>query len=268
MREQHELSKAFPAMSDEEYQDLKDSIENIGVQNPIVIYEEKVIDGWHRYNAANDVGMPCPEVELEDDIDPRDFVIANNKARRHLTKSQIALSYTKVYQWHPIGKNPKSVETTDLKTSKDLAKMAGVGVSTIEKAKQVLTKGNKEVIDAVESGKIGINKGSKIASLPKEKQAKALSESEERKPSLLDGNAPSEEELMANELAMEADLKQVNAFLEADDKMAHLYEENKRLSHLLAQKEARIKAIMNEKSECIKICKRLQKENDMLRGKK
>ena len=262
MREQHELSKAFPPMSDEEYQDLKDSIENIGVQQPIVIYEGKIIDGWHRYNAANDVGMPCPEVELENDIDPRDFVIANNKARRHLTKSQIALSYTKVYQWHPVGKNPKSVETTDLKTSKELAKMAGVGVSTIEKAKQVLTKGNKEIIDAVESGKIDVSKGAKIAKLPKEKQAKALSEPPEPKPSILDGNVPDEEELKANDLAMQADLEALNKLLDADDALKVAYEEIKRLNYLLAQQEVRLASIMKEKSECIKLCKKQQVQLD------
>ena len=41
MRQQHELSKAFPPMSDEEFADLKYSIEVIGVQTPIVIYEGK-----------------------------------------------------------------------------------------------------------------------------------------------------------------------------------------------------------------------------------
>ena len=96
----------------------------------------------------------------------------------------------------------------------------------------------------------------------------AIESHPEPKPSILDGNEPSAEELMANELTMQADLQQVNQFLEADDKMAELYADNKRLNHLLAQKEARIASIMREKSECIKLCQKLQKENDKLKGKK
>lgn len=51
MYQQHPLSAAFPAMSAEDFQGLKDSIENIGVQNPITIFEGMVVDGWNRYKA-------------------------------------------------------------------------------------------------------------------------------------------------------------------------------------------------------------------------
>jgi len=59
---QHPLGAAFPAMSDTEFQALKDSIDANGVLNPITIFEGMVIDGWHRYTAANDLGMDCPSV--------------------------------------------------------------------------------------------------------------------------------------------------------------------------------------------------------------
>ena len=90
----------------------------------------------------------------------------------------------------------------------------------------------------------------------------------EPKPSILDGSEPSAEELMANDLAMQADLELVNQFLESDDKLAELYAEVKKLNHMLAQKESRIASLMREKSECIKLCHKLQKENDKLKGKK
>ncbi len=54
---QHPLSAAFPAMDADDFQSLKDSIENIGVQNPITLYDGMVIDGWHRYTAATELGM-------------------------------------------------------------------------------------------------------------------------------------------------------------------------------------------------------------------
>ena len=71
-------------MSTEDFQGLKDSIENIGVQNPITIFEGMVVDGWNRYKAANELGMDCPSKELDAWIDPVAFVRAQNKDRRHL----------------------------------------------------------------------------------------------------------------------------------------------------------------------------------------
>ncbi|RZA06562.1 MAG: hypothetical protein EOP02_38195, partial [Proteobacteria bacterium] len=86
---QHPLSAAFPAMPAEQFQALKDSIMDIGVQDPISVFEGMVIDGWHRYTAASELGMDCPTVDLGD-VDPQAFVVAKNKARRHITMSQIA----------------------------------------------------------------------------------------------------------------------------------------------------------------------------------
>jgi hypothetical protein len=257
MREQHELSKAFPPMSDEEFLDLKDSIENIGVQMPIVIYEEKVIDGWHRYTAANEVGMSCPETDLPDDVDPRDFVLANNKTRRHLNKGQLAISYTRVYEWYPSGINKGCLLSRHPKTNKELAQLSGTSRTSIEHAKTLLTKGDKEVVEAVDQGKISLRRGAQISKLDKGEQAKAIAEPSEPKPSILDGHLPSDDEIKANELAMQADLDEVNRFLESDDKMAGLWEENKKLRFLNSQLEVRNAALMNEKNECIKLCKKL-----------
>lgn len=266
MREQHPLSKAFPPMSEEEVQNLRDSIEDIGVQNAIVIFEDKVIDGWHRYSVATELRMPCPEVELADDVDPRDFVLSQNKSRRHLNRGQIAMSYTKVYQWQPHGSNQHSsggsAPSADPKSGKELAKLAGTSERTIEHAKTVLTKGGEDVVKAVETGKISVKRGAEISKLDKSKQKDALSAPKEPKPSMLDGNAPSDDELKANDLAMQADLETLNKLLEADEPLKVAHEEIKRLNYLLAQQEVRLASIMREKSECIKLCKKQQIQLD------
>jgi len=259
MREQHELSKAFPPIPEDKIQEMRDSIEDIGVQVPIVIFEDKVIDGWHRYTAANQVGMPCPEIDLPEDVDPREFVWAHNGGpRRHITKGQLALSYTKLYQWQPSAKSTPST----LKTGKELAKIAGTSESSIDQAKAVLTKGAKEVVEAVEKGKISLKRGAQIAKLPKEQQGKAITEPPEPRPSMLDGNVPSDEELEANEKSMQADLQAVANFLDADEKMAEVWAENKKLRYLNAQLEVRNAALMREKNECIKLCKKQQVQLD------
>ena len=257
--EQHPLSAAFPAMSDEELQNLKDSIDVIGVQNPIVIYEDMIIDGWHRYKVAKELGLTCPTVYLAEDIEPQDFVLANNKARRHLNRGQIAMAYTKVYQWYQAGKpNTKGVLGTHLKTKQELAKLSGTSESSIAQAKSVLKNGAKPVQEAVQNGKISLRRGAKISRLDLEKQVDALTETSEPRPSMLDGNDPSEEELAANELSVQADLQAVADLLDSDDKLKELWDKNKRISHLSAQLEIRMKVMMNEKNQCIKLCKSQQ----------
>lgn len=193
---QHPLSAAFPAMSAAEFQALKDSIENIGVQNPITLYEGMVIDGWHRYSASQELGMPCPTAELGD-VDPIDFVKAQNKERRHLSAGAWALIETELWQWRSVGKpaiaacaagssvtNPAPVsehrgtQANSLpgrelaaKTAAQMAASAGVGVATIERAKKVGRDAAPEIQSAVKSGAVSLKDAHAVADLPKEEQA-------------------------------------------------------------------------------------------------
>jgi ParB-like chromosome segregation protein Spo0J len=161
---QHPLSAAFPAMQADEFQALVDSIEVIGVQNPITLFEGMVLDGWHRYTAANQCGMDCAIIELGD-IDPRDFVLAQNKARRNLTASQRAIAVTAVYEWHSVGANQhdkkrEGTSTHPQKTNAELAAIAGVSDKTIKQAKKAQKAGFTE---AIKDGAISVKEAAKIA---------------------------------------------------------------------------------------------------------
>lgn len=163
-------------MSSSEYQTLLDSVLEIGVQNAITLFEGQVIDGWHRYKAANEYGMECPMVELGD-VDPRDFVLAQNKTRRHITQAQLALAATSVYGWQPVGANQhggSALSAHPPKTNKELSAIAGTGMRSIAQAKTVQEKGSEEVLAAVKSGAIGLPKAAAIAKLPQSEQAAAI----------------------------------------------------------------------------------------------
>jgi ParB-like chromosome segregation protein Spo0J len=164
---QHPLSAAFPAMLDEQFNALKDSITEIGVQDPITIYEGMVIDGWHRYTAAQEVGVQCPTVELGD-VDPQTFVIAKNKARRHITGSQLAQAVVAVYQWHPANITKRGEPGSPLtKTNEELASIAGTSTRTIQQAKKVESKASPEVKAAVKSGEMSVKKAAETVNPPK-----------------------------------------------------------------------------------------------------
>jgi len=195
---QHPLSSAFPAMQAEEFQSLRDSIEAIGVQNPITLLDGMVIDGWHRYSAANDLGMDCPAVELGD-VDPRDFVLAQNKTRRHITAAQLAMAAVSVYKWQPAGRPPANNSALNAELHPDdaskqfrtecgikktgisaelkqpeIADRAGVSLRSLQQAAAVEKSAAPEVIDAVRDGSIGLVKAAAIARMPREDQAEAI----------------------------------------------------------------------------------------------
>lgn len=258
---QHPLSAAFPAMQEDEYVSLCDSIQEIGVQNPITLFEGMVIDGWHRYLAATDAGMACPVVALGD-VDPKDFVMAQNKARRHITAAQMAMATTAVYAWKPAG-NPqlpnRHIDVPIEKTNAELAQIAGVHLNTIKQSKSVQHHAAPEVLEAVKRGEVGLPKAAAIAKLPLDKQAAALHQpmpipvkvampAAEPEPQ---DDGPSAEELAANAASVAADRELMHTLLNTDAPLAALAAENKRLNAEVAQLKQRIHGLMDEKNVAI-----------------
>lgn len=58
--EQHPLSAAFPGMSPEVFKELIDDIDQNGVREKIVVFEGKILDGWHRYSACQELKVMKP----------------------------------------------------------------------------------------------------------------------------------------------------------------------------------------------------------------
>ena len=295
---QHPLSAAFPAMTPEEFQELKYSIENIGVQNPITLLDGMVIDGWHRYSACVAVAMDCPVVELDPGIDPRDFVMAQNQARRHVTKAQLAMATTAVYAWKPPHREKAHIEC-DLpaKTNAELASIAGVHANTITQAKTVTAQAAPAVVDAVKRGELGLPKAVAIAKLPPEQQAQAINKPLPRPVSVVpppktsqpddfslpqgegppegmneDEFGPSPEEIAADEAADRAERELVQKMLAADDKVAMLFEEVKMLKAMVHRLERHRDELMNKAhaleqflKKRTRECDRLHKELDALK---
>lgn len=297
---QHPLSAAFPAMTPEEFQELKDSINNIGVQNPITLLDGMVIDGWHRYSACMVLGMDCPVVDLEPGIDPRDFVMAQNQARRHVTKAQLAMAVTAVYQWKPVGNPSFSQSRTECgiaesatlpsKTTAELSEISGVGERTIAQAKTVTAQAAPAVVEAVKRGELGLPKAAAISKLPPEQQAQAISKPLPRPVAVVpppktdrpdefslphgegppegmneDDFGPSPEELAADEAADKAERELVEKMLAADDVVATLFAEVKMLKAQVDRLERYRDELMNKAHALDGFLKKRTRECDRLR---
>lgn len=285
--QQHPLSAAFPPLSDEEFQTLKDSIENLGVQNAITIYEGQVLDGWNRYCAAQELGFECPTREIEGHIDPREFVLSQNKARRHVTQAQLALATTAVYEWRSVGSNQhggSALSAEAPKSTKELAEAAGVGVRTIEQAKAVQSSAVPEVVEAVRSGAMGLTKAAAIAKLPQDEQAQAIDKpmrqakpapgpampplddepampakgrDADTPPKAIEPEKPTDEQLLRDELASlrdelaaaREDNKSLSEVVEAGDQLAAALAEAHKARELARGLQTRVNSLLTENAQ-------------------
>ena len=260
MYQQHPLSAAFPAMGHDEFQALKESIVDLGVQNPVTLFEGMVLDGWHRYCAAIELGMECPERDLELWIDPRSYVLAQNKSRRHVTQAQLAIATTAVFAWRPLGSNQyagSALSAEAPKSTKQLAEVAGVAVRSIEQAKVVQSKAAPEVVEAVRRGEIGLPKAAAIAKLPKQEQAAALHKPlpKPEQQEIPDDSGPTAEEIAAHEAAEAEDRELVAKLLDSNEPLAALVAENKQLKAEIAQLKMARDSYMNRCNEAIALVK-------------
>jgi DNA repair exonuclease SbcCD ATPase subunit len=155
---QHPLSAAFPAMSAEDFQALKDDIEVNGQREPIMLFDGMVLDGWHRYRACIDLGIK-PQQFTFTDKDPVAFVLSTNLHRRHLTASQRAAAVVACSSWAPAHR-PKSGEPVPHLTTKEMAKAAQVSDKTIKQAKTAHKAG---LTDAVKAGALTVKQAAQVA---------------------------------------------------------------------------------------------------------
>ena len=98
----------FPQASPGDYQAVLASIEEIGQQEPIVLKDGQIIDGRTRLRACRELGVEPRFTELDADVDPLQYVVAKNLARRHLDASQRAVIAYKLSAWSKPGGDRRS----------------------------------------------------------------------------------------------------------------------------------------------------------------
>lgn len=96
LRNEVALQTGFLPLTDEEYQSLKDSIEEYGVRSPVIISAPpdrkwKLLDGRHRWSASLECGRTDIPVVFLDNLseqEEHDLSVMLNVARRHLRIDQ------------------------------------------------------------------------------------------------------------------------------------------------------------------------------------
>jgi hypothetical protein len=99
----HPLAALFPSIPKRDFADLVHSIEKNGLLEPIVLYEDQIVDGRHRQAACKEAGVTPRYVKWEDVkqgfTSLAQWVLSMNIRRRHMSKNQIAAAFLKLNGW-------------------------------------------------------------------------------------------------------------------------------------------------------------------------
>jgi ParB-like chromosome segregation protein Spo0J len=175
-----QYEKLLPKMSDEEFAELKASIQAEGQHYPIIVNEDlEVLDGHHRFRVCTELGIE-PDFEVrkfEDKLLEKKFVIEANLRRRHLNNFQLVelavplLEIEKALAKKRQSKGGKNGRDMQLgiapedaepefkaKATEVVAKKAGVSTRTFERGKKILEKASEDDKQKLREGKTSIAK--------------------------------------------------------------------------------------------------------------
>ncbi len=176
-----EYEKLLPRMSEDEFAELKASIQSEGQHYPVMVNEDlEVLDGHHRFRACIELGIE-PDFEVrkfDDKLIEKKFVIEANLRRRHLNNFQLvelavplleiekALAKKRQAQGGKNGRNlqlglasedgePDEPEFK-AKATEVVAKKAGVSTRTFERGKKILEEASEDEKQKLRDGKSSI----------------------------------------------------------------------------------------------------------------
>ena len=87
----HSYADLLPGMRLKQFEELRESIELDGLQNPIVLFQDMILDGRNRCAACRDLGRMVLAFEfIGTEQEALQYVLSSNQHRRDLTSSQRA----------------------------------------------------------------------------------------------------------------------------------------------------------------------------------
>jgi len=166
------FKKACPDLTIEEYNKLEELILKDGViYNPILIWNDVIIDGHNRYDIAikNHLEFTTKEVLFDSDDDAIAWIKENAIGQRNLNsyqRSKLVLEledYYKAKAKERQIRKPESVvpmlapQSETGKVRDELAEKAGVSHGTLDKVKTIEKEADEETKEQLETGEISIN---------------------------------------------------------------------------------------------------------------
>jgi ParB-like chromosome segregation protein Spo0J len=177
-----QYEKMLPMMSQEEFEQLKESIRAEGQHYPIIVSEDlEVLDGHHRFKVCLELGID-PDFEVkhfENKLLEKKFVIEANLRRRHLNNFQLVelavplleiekalAKKTKIQSGqvesvvhaNSVFDNSLSEFEPKGKAVERVAKKAGVSARILERGKKIIEEASEDDKQKLREGKTSISK--------------------------------------------------------------------------------------------------------------
>jgi DNA modification methylase len=159
----HRLAGLFPLLEGEELAALAADVKARGLVHPIILFEDKILDGRNRWAACKAAKVE-PRTETYDGDDPVGYVVSANVKRRHLTESQLDMIGARIATLRDgqrqVGK------LAEVPTQPETAKLLGV---------------SERGIRSVDRGEVKVSDAANVARQPKETQHRAMAKKKTKK---------------------------------------------------------------------------------------
>lgn len=188
----HPLCALLPPLSAEDYEALREDIKAHGQRVPGIVWDSKVLDGWHRYRACIDLGLPFASQVFAGTLSEAIAMVKTlNIRRRHLSPTQrafLAVELAKMEggSFAPFG--AKLPDTTEIMRNPQIPNAEGrpsahlqeaaaavqVSHRHAQRAKAVVTHGTAELVAATKSEQVSLVDAAEAAKAPPAQQKKAV----------------------------------------------------------------------------------------------
>lgn len=146
----HRLSSLCGDMDPDSFKALVRDIREQGQLEPIDLVGDEIVDGWHRYQACQELGLEPRTRALPEGLEPVAYVLGKNAHRRHMTAEQRAAVVMLAAEWMPAHRPAGSEkgDTVSPLSNDAAAALAGVSKRTIQRVKIQILAGHGDALAA------------------------------------------------------------------------------------------------------------------------
>jgi hypothetical protein len=179
--EVHPAANIFPMIKGAAFNELVDDIRENGINEPVVFWNGKLLDGRNRSMACLEIGIDPLDhaIDIDPETDPVAFVLSANLHRRHLGETEREVVAAKIANLkHGGDRKTEEIKLSNdnLKSAAEAAEQLNVSESGVNRAKAAIKGGCKALIEALEAGEIPSSTAKNfVKAVPdKKEQAKIL----------------------------------------------------------------------------------------------
>jgi len=180
--EVHPAAAAFPLIEGTDFEEFVEDVRENGQQEKITLYNGAILDGRNRARACEILGIKPKTRTAPASVDPWDYVISLNLARRHMSESQRAMVAARLANMAHGGDRRSSGRSAGRTTQAEAAKAVGSSERATRQAQRVLRDAEPELIEAVDQGHVAVSLAEKLAKRSPAEQRRVAKEAKDGKP--------------------------------------------------------------------------------------